>query len=83
MDEDSGSYSATWATEVAAGPANESHQAVEFLVSNNNQPLFSVQPAIAPDGTLTFTPATNANGQATITALKVSLAARSTSQGRP
>src|SRR5207253_7108648 len=30
-------------------------------------PLFSVQPAIAANGTLTFTPAANANGSATVT----------------
>ena len=34
---------------------------------NNNNSLFSVQPAISTNGTLTFTPAANANGTATVT----------------
>jgi hypothetical protein len=34
--------------------------------SYNHPELFSVGPAIAPDGTLTFTPAPNANGSARI-----------------
>ncbi len=29
----------------------------EYIVSNNNTALFTVQPAIAPNGTLTYTPA--------------------------
>ena len=43
-------------------------QTVTFQVTNNtNTALFSVQPAIAPNGTLTYTPAPNANGSATVT----------------
>ena len=42
-------------------------QTVAFLVSNNNNSLFSVQPSISPDGTLTYTPASNAHGSATVT----------------
>src|SRR5207237_5218229 len=38
-----------------------------FLVSSNNPALFSAQPAIAANGTLTYTPAANVNGSATIT----------------
>ncbi|MBV8516271.1 MAG: tandem-95 repeat protein [Acidobacteria bacterium] len=64
--EDSGAYSAPWATGISAGP-NESAQALTFHASNDNNALFSVQPSIAPDGTLTFTPAANANGTATVT----------------
>ena len=56
-----------WATAISAGPANESSQALNFIVSNNNNALFSVQPAVAPNGTLTYTPAVNANGSATVT----------------
>ncbi|HXR41448.1 MAG TPA: Ig-like domain-containing protein, partial [Acidothermaceae bacterium] len=56
-----------WATGISAGPANESGQAVDFLVSSSNTALFSTQPAIAADGTLTFAPAADANGSATIT----------------
>jgi hypothetical protein len=40
---------------------------VQFLVSNDNNSLFSGQPAVSPGGTLTYTPAANANGSATIT----------------
>jgi hypothetical protein len=36
-------------------------------VTNNNNALFSAQPTISPGGTLTYTPAPNANGSATIT----------------
>ena len=49
----------------AAGP-NET-QTVDFIVSNNKQGLFTVQPAIAANGTLTFTPAAGAFGTATVT----------------
>jgi hypothetical protein len=45
----------------------ESAQTVQFLVSGDNPSLFSVQPAISPDGTLTYTPAANAFGSATLT----------------
>jgi hypothetical protein len=66
--EDSGAYSASWATGISAGPTNESGQSVAFnIVSNSNAPLFAVAPSIAPDGTLSFTPAANAFGTATIT----------------
>lgn len=66
--EDSGAYSAPWATSISAGPANEASQVVTFVITaNTNTALFSVQPALASDGTLTFTPATNATGSAAIT----------------
>src|SRR5688572_1248540 len=38
-----------------------------FNVSNSNNPLFSTQPAIAANGTLTYTAAPNANGSAIVT----------------
>src|SRR6185369_17500270 len=56
-----------WATAVSAGPADESGQAVNFIVSTGNNALFSTPPAVAPNGTLTFTPASDANGAATVT----------------
>ncbi len=65
--EDSGPQSAAnWATNMNDG-ANESGQALNFLVSNNNKSLFSVQPSIDAAGTLTYTPAPNAYGAATVT----------------
>ena len=68
--EDSGVASVpNWATAISAGPANESGQAVDFTVNNDNNALFSGQPAISPSGTLSYTPAANANGSATVTVL--------------
>ncbi|HCN79432.1 MAG TPA: hypothetical protein DIT13_19895, partial [Verrucomicrobiales bacterium] len=70
--EDSGAYSgAAFLTAISPGPANESAQTVSFTVTNNNNGLFSAQPAIAPNGTLTFTPAPDQNGQATVTVTAV------------
>jgi len=51
-----------WATGLSAGPANESSQILSFIVTNDNNALFNVQPAVAANGTLTYTPAPNANG---------------------
>ena len=66
--EDAGPQSVPgWASAINAGPANESGQAVDFLVGNDNTALFSSQPAISPSGTLTYTPAPNANGSALVT----------------
>ena len=56
-----------WATAITPGPANESTQIVGFTASADDPALFSTQPAVAPDGTLTYTPAPDANGLATIT----------------
>jgi len=56
-----------WATFISKGAAEENGQAVDFIVSNNNNALFSSQPAISSAGTLTYTPAANANGTATVT----------------
>jgi len=65
--EDRGPYSHTWATAISRGSANESGQTLDFIVFNDNNALFGAQPAIDPSGKLTFTPATNANGLATVT----------------
>ena len=66
--EDAGPRTVTnWATAISAGPANEASQTVTFMVINNNNALFSVQPAVSPTGTLTYTPAPDANGIATVT----------------
>jgi PKD repeat protein len=60
---------AGWATNLSAGPANEAAQALSFTLTNTNNALFSAQPAVAANGTLTFTPAPNAFGEATVTAV--------------
>ena len=79
--EDAGAQTvANWATNISAGPPNETdglclplsaaacQQTVTFQVTNNtNTALFAAQPAIAPNGTLTYEPAPNANGSATVT----------------
>jgi hypothetical protein len=56
-----------WATNISAGPSDESGQEVSFEVTNTSTALFSAGPAVAADGTLTYTPAANANGSAGIT----------------
>ena len=68
-NEDAGARTvAAFATGISAGPANEAGQSLTFTVTANSNPaLFSVAPAIAADGTLTYTAAANANGTATIT----------------
>ncbi|MDS1344785.1 DUF4347 domain-containing protein [Planktothrix agardhii] len=46
-----------WANTVIFGPANESTQTVSnYTVTNNDNTLFSAQPSVATDGTLTYTP---------------------------
>jgi hypothetical protein len=52
---------------MTAGPPDESGQTLTFSTTNNNNALFSAQPSVAADGTLTYTPAPNANGSATVT----------------
>ncbi|TDU81204.1 cadherin-like protein [Prosthecobacter fusiformis] len=57
----SGPYTAGGITSnFSPGPVDESAQALtSFIVSNDNEDLFSVQPSIANDGTLSFTPSTS------------------------
>lgn len=66
--EDSGASSQSgWATGISAGPSDENGQTVQFVItSNTNAGLFSAGPAISANGTLTFTPAPNENGSASI-----------------
>ncbi|HEV8448318.1 MAG TPA: Ig-like domain-containing protein [Gemmatimonadaceae bacterium] len=66
--EDAGAQSVNgWATGISAGPPNESAQALDFVVTNDNNALFSSQPAVDATGKLTYAPAANANGSATVT----------------
>jgi Domain of unknown function (DUF4082)/Bacterial Ig domain/Bacterial Ig-like domain (group 3)/Calx-beta domain/Cadherin-like domain/Purple acid Phosphatase, N-terminal domain len=68
VDEDAPAQTvAGWASSISAGPANESGQLLDFVVSADAPSLFAVQPAISPSGTLTYTPAANASGIATVT----------------
>ncbi|MCQ4166074.1 beta strand repeat-containing protein [Tahibacter harae] len=67
--EDAGAQTAAgFVTGIADG--DDGSQTVSFTVTGNSNPaLFSAGPAIAGDGTLTYTPAANANGSATITVI--------------
>lgn len=67
MLEDGGAQSyAGWATSISPGPASESSQSVTFSVSTDKPGLFAAQPAVSPDGTLTYRPPADANGVATV-----------------
>ena len=66
VSQDAPAQTLSWATAMFAGPDNEAGQAVNFIVTNNNNALFSAQPAVAPNGTLTYTPAPGAYGSATV-----------------
>jgi uncharacterized delta-60 repeat protein len=68
VNEDAGAQTVNgWATSLGKGPANESAQTLSFIVSNDNNSLFSSQPTIDASGNLTYTPAANASGTATVT----------------
>jgi hypothetical protein len=56
-----------WATHISSGPASEAGQSLAFEVTTEQEALFSVPPAIAPEGTLTFSPARNRTGVALVT----------------
>ncbi len=66
--EDAGDQTvAGWATDISTGPVNEAGQALAFILTNDNNGLFAVQPAVDPaTGTLTYTPATDAHGEAVV-----------------
>jgi hypothetical protein len=66
--EDAGAQTvAGFATAVPGGGADELAQTFAHSVTNDNNALFAVQPSIAADGTLTYTPAADAAGNATVT----------------
>src|SRR6185295_1780352 len=69
VNEDAGPQTVNpWATAISPGPPDESGQTVTFNITGNTNPaLFSAGPAVSPTGVLTYTPAANANGTATIT----------------
>ena len=68
VDEDAGVQTVSgWATAISPGPTNESSQTVSFNVSNDNNALFSAQPTVSLSGDLSYTPAADANGSATVT----------------
>ncbi len=66
--EDAGATQYTgWATSISPGAPSESGQVLNFVVSNDNSSLFSSAPEVSANGTLSFTPAANANGVAIVT----------------
>ncbi len=69
--EDAGAQTvANWASSMNTGSPNEASQTLTFVVTTDNDALFASGPAVdAATGTLTYTPADNANGTATVTAV--------------
>ena len=58
---------AAWATDLSAGPSNESGQTLTFTVSTDNDALFSVLPTVdGVTGELNYESAPDANGSATL-----------------
>jgi len=54
-----------WAT-FSAGPGNEASQTATYTVANiSNLALFAAAPTVAPNGTLSYTPASGATGTST------------------
>jgi hypothetical protein len=53
-------------TNISKGAFNETNQIVSFVMSNSNSGLFTAQPAISTNGTLTFTPGAR-GGTVTVT----------------
>ena len=58
-----------WATGLSSGPTDEADQSLVFTVSTDVPTLFSAPPALAADGTLSFTPAPSAFGTAQVTVI--------------
>ena len=56
-----------WATAISPGPADEAAQLLNFTISNDNNGIFAVQPALSTNGTLTWTPLAGTSGIATVT----------------
>jgi subtilisin family serine protease len=69
VSEDTGSISiSSWATEITRGAPGESDQILNFTLSNDNNVLFTAQPQISDNGTLTFITAPNRFGTARVIA---------------
>ncbi len=70
VDEDSGVFGLSgFATFGPGGGPDEASQIVTKTITNNNNALFTSQPAINSAGQLTFTPGPNANGTAVVSIL--------------
>jgi hypothetical protein len=64
--EDAGVQSVGWASGISPGPASEAAQNVAFSVSTDRPGLFAALPSVSADGTLTYAPAADASGSATV-----------------
>jgi subtilisin family serine protease/putative cell wall-binding protein len=64
VDENSGAYSAGWASGVTPGPLEA--EEVAFEVSAENDTLFSAEPTVSPEGVLSFTPRKDTHGSALV-----------------
>jgi hypothetical protein len=58
-----------WTESMSPGPGNEAGQTTTFVVTTNNEALFTQLPSINSGGTLTFT--TTGTGDATVTVVLV------------
>ena len=67
--EDSATYSRTEFVNSLTPGIGDVGQNVSLSYTNDNNALFSTQPAISADGTLTFTPAANAYGTAVVSVI--------------
>ena len=68
VNEDAGAQSvAGFAAFAPGGGSDENGQTATYTATNNNNSLFSTQPGIDVNGILTYTPAANASGTATVT----------------
>jgi len=67
VTEDSGQHVIeNWITEISPGADDEWGQTLTFLVTNNAPQLFTIPPAISPNGTLTFRLEPDASGDVTL-----------------
>ncbi len=56
----------SWASGISAGPSDESGQTLTFVCTPDRPGFFRAGPAVAANGTLTYTPALLADGLATV-----------------
>jgi hypothetical protein len=67
VNEDAGLQTVSdWAIDISKG-FNEPTQSLSFIVTTDNSVLFATRPQVSPTGTLTYKPAPNKNGTATVT----------------
>ena len=73
VDEDSGPYTQTWATDISPGPADEADQTVRFEVETptESEHLFQQLPEISDAGILRFVSAPFANGSVDLVVIAI------------